>query len=249
MTEHLPETVRLGAMISEFANPSMPRILDAAGFEFGIVDCEHGTFDMETVGAMANVAAGMSFDLWVRTPAIRRDYVGRYLDAGVVGIVAPMVDTAAQAEALVAMARYPPRGRRGISVTRAHAGYVVDSLPDYLASANRRVRVYAQIETRAALEEVEAIAAVEGLTGVIIGPNDLLGDLGVPGDLSHPALLAAVERVVTAAAGIGKSAGIITGDRDLIDLAVSSGADVVSVNSDVGYLLRGARQQVRELGR
>ncbi|MET4640192.1 aldolase/citrate lyase family protein [Mycetocola sp. 2940] len=249
MPAYLPADIRVGTMISEFVNPSMPRILDAAGFEFAILDCEHGAFDMETVGAMANVASGTALDLWVRTPAISREYIGRYLDAGIVGIVAPMVDTVEQAEALVRMTKYPPLGSRGISVTRAHSGYVVDDLPAYLSSANERVQVYAQIETARAVDGVEAIAAVDGLDGLIVGPNDLLGDLGFAGQLDHPSLRSAVERVADAARSSGKRSGIITGDLDLITIAVERGADIVSVNSDVGYLLRAARNQLHDLGR
>lgn len=249
MSRDLPPGVRVGAMISEFAAPSMPRIFGAAGFEFGILDCEHGSFDAETVAAMANVAAGTAVDLWVRVPAIAREYVGRYLDAGATGIVAPMVDSVEQAQALVQMTRYPPVGTRGISVTRAHAGYVVASLPDYLSEANQRIEVYAQIETRVALAAVDEIAAVDGLTGLLVGPNDLLGDLGAPGQLDHPALREAVVTVVETARAAGKSSGIITGNRDLIDLAVEHGADIVSVNSDVGYLLAAARRQLADLGR
>lgn len=81
-------------MISEFINPSVPRIFEALGFDFAIIDCEHRAFDVQTVSAMASVAAGTRLDLWVRIPRISRDYVGRCLDAGAVGTIAPMVETA-----------------------------------------------------------------------------------------------------------------------------------------------------------
>ncbi len=249
MPTKLPADVRVGTMISEFTNPSMPRIFGAAGFEFAIVDCEHGSFDFESVGAMANVAAGTALELWVRTPAITREYIGRYLDAGAMAIVAPMVDTVEQAAALVQLTRYPPQGARGISVTRAHAGYAVDHLPTYLAAANGRIEVYAQIETQRAVDSAREIAGVDGLTGLIVGPNDLLSDLGFPGELGHPVLRDAVKSVVAAARAEGKRAGIITGDMALVDVAVAAGADIVSINSDVGYLLRAARLQLRDLGR
>ncbi len=240
--------IRVGAMISEFGSPSMPRIFDALGLDFAILDCEHGTFDMETVAAMASVAAGSRARLWVRTPAVERDYIGRYLDAGVAAIVAPMIDDAAAAERLVRLAMYPPLGRRGISVTRAHSGYVVPDLSAYLNGANERVALYAQIETRRALENLDSILAVDGLTGVIVGPNDLLGDLGVPGRTGDERLLEAIRRVIGSARAAGRSAGIITGERHLIDIARAAGADFVSVNSDIGYLLRGAREQLSGLG-
>jgi 4-hydroxy-2-oxoheptanedioate aldolase len=237
-----------GTMISEFANPSMPRVFEALGFDFAIVDCEHGAFDVQTVSAMANVATGTALDLWVRVPRISRDYVGRYLDAGAVGIIAPMVETAEQAAELVQMARYTPIGSRGISVTRAHSGYLVPDLPGYLAAANERVKLYVQIETQKAVDAVADICAVPGLTGVIVGPNDLLGDLGLPGQLKSPVLRDVIQNVFATAKAHGIAAGTITGDRDLLEHAIECGADVVSINSDIGYLLRGARAQLTAMG-
>lgn len=243
-----PAPFLTGTMISEFINPSMPRIFEALGFDFAIVDCEHGAFDVQTVSAMASVAAGTRLDLWVRIPRISRDYVGRYLDAGAVGIIAPMVETAEQAAELVQMAKYTPEGIRGISVTRAHSGYIVPDLPAYLAAANERVKLHVQIETQKAVDAVEEICAVPGITGVIVGPNDLLGDLGVPGQSKHPVLREVIRRVFSTAKAHGIEAGTITGDRELLEFAIECGADFVSINSDVGYLLRGARSQLSDLG-
>lgn len=243
-----PAPFLTGTMISEFINPSMPRIFDSLGFDFAIVDCEHGAFDVQTVSAMASVAAGTRLDLWVRVPRISRDYVGRHLDAGAVGIIAPMVETAEQAAELVQMAKYTPEGVRGISVTRAHSGYVVPDLPNYMATANERVKLYVQIETQKAVDAVEEICAVPGLTGVIVGPNDLLGDLGLPGQSKHPVLRDVIRKVFETARARGIDAGTITGDRELPGFAIGRGADFVSVNSDIGYLLRGAKAQLAEIG-
>jgi len=243
------QSLRIGSMISEFSNPSMPRIFDAAGFDFAILDGEHGAFDFETVAAMANVAVGTRLDLFVRVPQLTRDYLGTYLDAGVAGIVAPMVETPEQAALLVDATRYPPLGKRGISVTRAHSGFHVDDLQAYLAAANARVEVFAQIETRASLEAVDEIVATPGLTGLFVGPNDLLGDIGTPGDNSNPELHEAIRRVMSAAAAHGKIGGIITGNAELLTIAREAGASILSVNSDVGYLLRAATAELAKVRR
>lgn len=242
-----PASFLTGTMISEFVNPSMPRVFEALGFDFAIVDCEHGAFDLQTVSAMATVAAGAHLDLWVRIPRISRDYVGRYLDAGATGLIAPMVENADQAAELVQLAQYPPSGSRGISVTRAHSGYIVSDLPAYLESANDRIKVFVQIETERAVAAVDEIAAVPGLTGIIVGPNDLLGDLGLPGQLQHQVLRDVIRNVFDSAVAHGKAAGIITGNQDLLRFAIGCGADIVSVNSDIGYLLSGGRTQLSEL--
>src|SRR5690625_6386781 len=100
---------------------------------------------------------------------------------GAADLVVPMFSTAERAEQVIHLAKYAPLGSRGVSVTRAHSGYHVDDLNQYLEEANRYTKIFVQLETVEAFENVREIAAVEGLTGLFVGPNDLLQDLGGPG--------------------------------------------------------------------
>ena len=113
----------VGMFLSEIAHPNLVRVMQAAGAEFVVVDCEHGYFDFSQVAAIAAVASGIGFPLIVRMPKLSREYVQKYLDAGVDGVWVPMLETREQAEELVRLAKYAPMGERGISTMRPHSNY------------------------------------------------------------------------------------------------------------------------------
>ncbi len=238
---------RVGVMISEFGVPNIVRISTRIGYAFGILDCEHGAFDLTEVSGLAAAAAGQPFELYVRIPVIGKEHVGRVLDAGADGIIAPMVSTPEAAAELVRLGKYPPIGERGISLTRAHSGYSVPDQQAYLAEANRRVRLYVQIETVEAVERVREIAAVPGLDGVIVGPNDLLQSLGEPGGYDSPALASAMRAVAEAAAEHGIESGVITPREQLLAQGAALGMTLLSMDSDVGNLIRGGLEALRRL--
>lgn len=230
---------RIGLMISEFAVPNIVAISTRIGYRFGILDCEHGAFDLREVSALAAAAAGQPFDLYVRIPVIAKEHIGPLLDAGVDGIIAPMVSAPQQAADIVRLATYPPLGERGISLTRAHSGYHVTDQVAYTAAANQRVKVYAQVETTEAVAAAAAIAAVPGLSGLIVGPNDLLQSLGTPGEHANPALGQALRTVAAACATAGIDSGVISGRAEVVAEGASLGMNFLSMDSDVGNLIRG----------
>jgi|SRR5690625_1628864 len=230
-----------GVMVSEFSDASIARVLDTVGYDFLIVDCEHGAFDYSQVSRLCAVAAGINIDVLVRIPEIRREHIGKYLDMGAAGLVVPMVSTAEEAEQVIQLAKYAPLGSRGVSVTRAHSGYHVDDLNQYLEEANRYTKIFVQLETVEAFENVREIAAVEGLTGLFVGPNDLLQDLGVPGKNDDPRLADHIEHAAYAAHAQGLESGIITSNGGLISIGVRAGMRVVCQGSDVSLLMAGAR--------
>lgn len=242
-----PVTLRIGSMISEFAVPGIIPLSRRAGLQFSIIDAEHGSFDLGTIATLAAVARGHSYELLVRVPVIDKAYVGPILDAGASGIVAPMVDTADQARELVRLTRYTPLGERGISLTRAHSGYHVANVAEYLADANSRVKIYPQIESATALSNLEEISRVPGLSGLFLGPNDLLASLGAPGDYTHPVLHKAIALIASACTERGLSSGIITSNQSLLLHAAHSGMNLASVDSDLGYFINGARKALADL--
>lgn len=247
MNQPEPPSVPVGMMISEFAHPNIVRIAMRIGYQFGILDREHGAFDLNDVSGLAAASAGQPFGLHVRIASITREQVGPVLDAGVDAIVAPMVTCADDARELVRLAKYPPLGGRGVSLTRAHSGYHVENQTEYLSQANQRVKVYAQIETVGSVESVADIASVRGVDGLIVGPNDLLQSLGTPGDYSNPALSNAMRTVADAAASQGLGSGVISGRADLLAEGVDLGMTYVSMDSDVGNLVRGGRSALQRL--
>jgi len=231
----------IGTMLSELQTPNVIRMLAAGGFEFVIVDCEHGPFDYTAVAQLIAVGRGEGLAVLVRVPGVDREYILKYMDMGAAGIVVPMVshpDTIAQA---VRHAKYAPLGRRGVSTQRAHANYRVDNLPAYLQEANDATVVFAQIETAEGLENAGAIAATPGTDGLLLGPNDLLLELGAPGRFDDPRLAAAVARIAEAARKAGRCSGVITARQELIASGVRAGMRVLSWNSETGMLLQAAR--------
>lgn len=235
------EKLTRGMMVSEFCVAPMAHIAAAVGYDYIIVDCEHGSFDYRDVAVLCASARGTGLQILVRVPSISRDHIGTYLDAGADGIVAPMVSSVQQAQELVNLGTYAPLGQRGISVTRAHSGYRVNDLASYLAEANQRISLYAQIETADAVSNASDIAAVPGITGLLIGPNDLLQDIGVPGETRDSRLRNALSVVAEAASAEEKESGIITGDLELLEAGIDVGMRVLCQGSDVSLLMKGAR--------
>ena len=238
---------QFGIMLSEFGNPNIIRIFKRAGCDFVIVDDEHGYFDYTQVAGLIAVANGAGLPIVIRVPGVTREYITKVLDMGADGILVPMVNTAEQAREIVKYAKYTPLGSRGISTTRAHTGYGVSDLCAYLDAANRRVNVCVQIETKEAVAHADEIAAVPGVDTIFIGPNDLAGDYGVPGQVASEEVLGAVTKAAAAAEKAGKPKGVITGNKKLLEFCMQHGFTFYSVGSELDLLVKGAAGKQVEL--
>lgn len=167
MKETDKKELEKGSMLSEVCFPNIAMMYSNAGLDFTIIDCEHGAFDYSQVAAAVTAFRLSGVRAIVRIPEIRREPVTKYLDMGADGLLAPMVKDSADAARLVGFGKYPPVGNRGLSINRAHSRYSPGDLDAYLARANRRVRIYAQIELLSALEDAENIAAMDVLTAFL----------------------------------------------------------------------------------
>ena len=197
-----------GVFLSEIAAPNLLRLMQASGLDYVIVDCEHGYFDYSQVAALAAVGNGIHFPVIVRIPSVARDCIQKYLDAGVDGLLVPMLETKEQARMLVRYGKYAPEGKRGISTMRPHSNYNPGSLQEYTSAANGRIMLFAQIETKKGVDNIGDIVSVPGLDGIFIGPNDLACDLGTMGDFSTPAM----ERCISTVIEESKKAGRVLAD-------------------------------------
>ena len=165
--------------------------------------------------------------------------LGKLADGGVSGFLLPMTNKKEDIERVVEYAKYAPDGKRGISTTRAHTGYGVADLTEYMRTANRRMKLYAQIETRAGVENALEIASVPEVEGIFIGPNDLSCDYGCMGD--NETIKRLISVICRACLTVGKPCGIITTDKDLIRHALLSGCSMVSYGSEINMLKKGAK--------
>ena len=202
--------VALGTLVLEFDTTGIARIAAAAGADFVIFDLEHSGWTVETVRRLMATCGGTDLVPLVRPPATQYHLLSGPLDMGAMGLMVPMVESEEQARLIVRSTKYPPTGGRGAAFGVAHDDYQGGDVGEKMRSVNEETLLIAQIETAAGLEQVDRIAAVDGIDVVWIGQFDLTASLGIPGQFQHPDYLAALDRVVNAANRHGKAAGFMT---------------------------------------
>jgi 4-hydroxy-2-oxoheptanedioate aldolase len=211
------ETVH--GLLTSTSDANLVELLAMAGWDFLLLDGEHGSVDTSNMANLARAARLHAVPSVVRVPGIQMQNIGRHLDFGAAGIMAPMVETAAEAEALVAACRFPPQGQRGLAASPA-AGFGLDNnLGSYPARANAATLVVAQIETATALGNLDAIAVVPGLDVLFIGAADLSTSLGHPLQFAHPDVLAALQSVGGAARRHAIPLGMLVDSPDQLQVA------------------------------
>lgn len=221
------------------ATPYTAEICARAGFDWLLFDGEHAPNTAQTLLAQLQAVTPFPLHPIARVPIGDPVHIKQYLDIGFSTLLVPMVDSADQARAIVAASRFPPRGTRGVaSATSRASGFGSDA--NYLKDAHDRVGIIAQIESGAALEQVEAIAAVEGIDGLFVGPADLAASLGHLGHPRHPDVQAAIESARLAIAAAGKPAGIFALDADDARHRAEQGFTFISIGTDIGLLAKGA---------
>jgi len=188
-----------GAMIFEFFSPGIPIILKNAGCQFIIFDMEHGGLSLEQFKTLAIISNANSISPLIRIPEVNYNYVARALDLGAAGIMAPMVNTYEEALNIVQSSKYPPNGVRGAGFGFAHDNYKNESPLSYINKANSNLINIIQIESKQALENVEEIAAIDGVDCLWVGHFDLTNFLGIPGQFDSDIYFNSIKRVVAAA--------------------------------------------------
>jgi 2-dehydro-3-deoxyglucarate aldolase/4-hydroxy-2-oxoheptanedioate aldolase len=201
--------VAVGSMVFEFGTSGMARIVAGAGADFAVFDMEHTGWSTETIRWLCASAGGTDLVPMVRVPTAQYHLIARTLDVGARGIMVPMVETEDQARLIANSVKYPPVGRRGAAFGVAHDDYSSGDVAEKIRSANDELMVIAQIETATGVENVERIAAVDGVDVLWIGHFDLTNSLGIPGQFEHSSYTAAVDRVLRACDEAGKAAGFM----------------------------------------
>ena len=226
-----------------FADPYPTEVMASAGFDWLVIDGEHAPNDLRTIMAQLVAMKGARSHPVVRLPMGETWAIKQVLDAGAQTLLIPMVESAEQAHDLVRAMRYPPHGVRGAGAALARASEF-SAIPDYVTTANDQMCLLVQVETRAGLENLEAILAVEGVDGVFIGPADLAADLGYPGNSAAAPVVAAIQQALATIAASPKAAGILAVDDETAQTYASWGAQFLAVGIDVVMLARTARETV-----
>jgi len=227
-------------------------IAKTAGFDTLYVDVEHSSFSLETTSQICIAALAVGIAPFVRVPSIRPEHVGRVLDGGALGVIAPHIRSAEEARAVVRAAKFPPLGERSAAGGLPHLQYRSFPAAQANAALNAATLVIVQCESAAFLEEADAIMAVEGVDLALIGTNDLLADWGLSGEYEHPRVHDAYARVIAAAARHGKDVGVggLATRPALAAEFVRMGARYVSTGTDLAFLLAACTdkaKQVREM--
>jgi 4-hydroxy-2-oxoheptanedioate aldolase len=213
-------------------------MLAGAGFDWLLLDTEHTPVDIETVVTQLQAVAPYPTTPIVRVPSNDKTTIKRYLDSGVQTLLIPMVDTVEDAKAAVSYTRFPETGVRGVAgATRATR---FGRVKNYHVNAHNEICTLVQVESREALQHIEAMAAIDGIDGIFIGPADLHASLGYLGERAHKDVLPIIDDAVTRIVKSGKAAGILTDNEELARRWLKLGATFVAVGSDVGVLVRNA---------
>lgn len=227
------------------ASPLLTEAVSHAGFDWAVLDMEHTPIDLSTLVGMLQATLGSTMLPIVRVPWNEGVLVKRVLDAGATTLLFPFVQDEHEAARAVASTRYPPEGTRGMAgMSRASR---FGTAADYIHTANAGQGVIVQLETPQAMARLEAIAAVPGVDAIFIGPADLSATMGLPGQLQHPSVVAAMERAAERAHAAGSRIGTVMGTVELVQHYRSAGYDFVGLASDLGLYMRAATGALRTL--
>jgi 2-keto-3-deoxy-L-rhamnonate aldolase RhmA len=233
----------IGTMVT-LGCPEVAEILALAGFDWLFIDAEHSPLEARDMQALLQ-GAGAATPCLVRLSSGEEVPVKKALDIGAAGIIAPQVNSPEQAEAVVRFSKYSPEGARGVGIGRAH-GYGL-GFQEYVDSANESVAVIVQAEHADAVENIEAIVGVPGIDGVLVGPYDLSASLGRLGQVDHPEVTGAIDRVTRACRDAGVRLGIFGASPDAVKPYIEKGYTLITVGVDTTMLGGAAKNVLAEL--
>ena len=230
-----------GTWITLCPHPRVVKILAASGFDFVIVEMEHTDFNMETVGVLVMLAREAGIVPFVRPPGTLKPHdLTRPLDAGAQGLLLPAVDTPEQMEAIVKATKYHPMGARPMNLKGPHTDYFVADPAEVTKHVNENTMLVAMVETQVSIDNLDAICKVDGLDAVFIGPDDLSQDLGIPGQLSHPKMVEATEKIFSICKANGVAFGSSVQNFEMAEKRVAQGATWMPYQNDAAMVFNAA---------
>ena len=230
---------------SFLGNPQVVEILSLAGFDYLLLDQEHGLGDPTSLATLLLAMSATPTVGVVRVPWNDHVYLKRVLDAGAEAVLIPGIDTAEEARAAVAACLYPPRGRRGTAAGSVRASSY-GMAPDYVATCADNLLIGCQIESAKAVENIDAILAVEGIDLMFIGPFDLSATVGQIGNLKHPEVARLIEHAEARIRAAGRPIGTVPHPGCTWKDMFARGYQFVNAGSDVARLRDGSLADVKE---
>ncbi len=220
----------------QIGHPAIAEILAGVGYDWICVDMEHGSIDIESLTHLFRAIEANDVVPIARLPMNDPIWIRRSLDAGAMGLIIPMVNSAQEVESAIRHAKYPPRGERGYGYSRANT-FGMD-FEEYIATANETIAIIAQIEHKEGIENIDAILQVQDLDGVFIGPLDLSGSYGKAGQLDCPEMREALQHYLESCKKYNKCAGlhIVRPDKNAIRNAINQGYNLIALGVDGVFL-------------
>ena len=218
-------------------------MLGGCGFDWIVIDCEHTPLSEADVLAKLQSLNGSDTMPAVRPSSLNVAEIKRLLDVGAQTLVIPYVQTVEEAKLAASAVDYPPNGIRGVSGGSRASRF--GTVPNYFANVRDEICLIVQIETRAALDVLEDIAAVPGIDGIFIGPADLAASLGHPGNPGHPDVQKAIASAIRRIRAAGKPAGFLSANQEMLEMVVQEGCVFTAIDIDMGLLQRAAMDRLK----
>ena len=233
----------IGTVISISA-PEVAEIMAEVGYDWLFIDSEHASFNPQAAQGILQ-AVDHRCPCVIRIPSNTEVWIKKALDIGAAGVIAPGVNSAAEAEQIVRLCKYPPRGTRGVGIGRAH-GYGL-KFKEYVANANDRIAVIVQAENTNAIKNIFEIVKVPDIDAVLIGPYDLSASMGKMGNLNDAEIQAAMARILEACRDAGVPVGIFADSARSAAPFIQQGYTLIAIGTDCLHMAQGAKAQLEAI--
>ena len=239
--------LKVGTCVMEFISPGIGKIVKQAGADFVFFDMEHNGYSFDSLNHLLRFFEAADLPLLLRPPSKSYHHVAHALDLGARALLLPHIRSAEEARQILDWMRYPPEGSRGVALGIAHDNYRPAAHDEVMGAANREIGFFVTLENADGLAEVEEIAAIDGVDGLVLGHNDLSSSLGVAGRWDNPTFAEAVDRVAAACAAHGKSYGrLVTTPKEGQEL-FDTGADLIICSGDIWLFMDALRSMIDDV--
>lgn len=236
-----------GTMIQDVRSPSVGQIMARAGCDFVFFDMEHGPFDLPIIADMVKVTRLEGITPLVRVPGDAYEYLVRPMDAGAMGVMVPRIETKAQVERIVECLMYPPVGIRGLSADKGHNDFNAQGMWEFAKEANSQNLIILQIEQEKAIENIDELLSVPGVSAAVLGPNDLAMSMRVYEKDTLAALEPTIQIVLDSAKKHNIPCGIHIGNLDWLIEWQRRGMQIIAYSNDIVFLRSGIQSAITKL--
>lgn len=237
-----------GTWLTLCPHPRAVKIMAAAGFDFLLLEMEHTDFTLREIGTLSMLARECGIAPIVRPPGVSKPHdLTRALDAGAQGLLLPAIETADQLAAIMTAVRYHPLGNRPMNLKGPHTDYAALPPDEIIAHLNSETLIVVMIETRNAIDNLPQILEVDGIDAIMVGPDDLSQDLGIPGDLQNPKMFEAYEEIFAHCRKAGTPYGLSAQSPEMAGRWLEMGAQWIPYQNDAAMVLNTARAAVPQL--